>query len=215
MTDAPPRPIRVMLVDDHAMVRKGLAVFMLGFEGLLLVGEADSGEAAIRLCATCAPDVILMDMRLPEMDGAMATRAIRQQCPQAQVIVLSSFNEPQYIRNALEAGAIGYLIKDCTAVELVDAIRAASGGRATLSPAVTQTLVQSATHAPRPGIDLTERETEVLSLMVEGLNNAEIAKRLIVSPSTVKSHVSNVLSKLGVSSRTEAASLALRSGMVS
>jgi NarL family two-component system response regulator LiaR len=214
MTFSPAAPIRVMLVDDHAMVRKGLAAFMLGFEDLLLVGEADSGEAAIRLCASCAPDVILMDMRLPQMDGAMTTRAIRQAWPQVQVIVLSSFNEPQFIKSALEAGAIGYLIKDVTADELVKAIRAASDGRATLSPAVTQTLVQAATLAPRPGFDLTEREMDVLALMVEGLNNAQIAARLTVSPSTVKSHVSNILSKLEVSSRTEAASLALRTGMV-
>lgn len=214
MTHSPAEPIRVMLVDDHAMVRKGLAAFMLGFEDLLLVGEADSGESAIPLCATCAPDVVLMDMRLPHMDGAMATRAIREAWPQVQVLVLTSFHEPQYIKSALEAGAIGYLIKDITADELAKAIRAASVGQATLSPVVTQALVQSATRTTQPGMDLTEREMEVLALMVEGLNNAQIAARLTVSPSTVKSHVSNILSKLVVSSRTEAASLALRTGMV-
>jgi NarL family two-component system response regulator LiaR len=211
---SPLKPIRVMLVDDHTMVRRGLAAFLKVFNDLQLVGEAESGEDAIQLCAEVMPDVILMDMVLPLMDGAATTRIIRQQFPQVQVIVLTSFKEGKLINNALEAGAIGYLIKDVSADELAKAIRAAYSGRATLSPEAAQTLVETANQPPVPGLDLTEREREVLALMIEGLNNTQIAGSLTVSPSTIKSHVSNILSKLGVASRTEAVTLALRSRIV-
>ena len=208
------QPIRVMLVDDHTMVRRGLAAFLKIFDDLQLAGEAESGEAAIQLCADLLPDVILMDMVMPDMDGAAATRAIRQQFPQVQVIALTSFKEGDLVKNALEAGAIGYLLKDVSADELVRAIRAAHAGRATLSPEAAQALVETANQPPAPGLDLTERELEVLALMVEGLNNTQIAGRLSVSSSTIKSHVSNILSKLGVASRTEAVTLALRNHIV-
>ena len=214
MTTSPSKSIRVMLVDDHTMVRRGLATFLKVFDDLQLVGEAESGEAAIKLCAEVLPDVILMDMALPVMDGATATRAIRQQFPQVQVIVLTSFKEGEFIKNALEAGAIGYLLKDVSADELVDAIRAAHAGRATLSPEAAQALVETSNQRRTPGLDLTEREREVLALMIEGLNNTQIAGRLTVSPSTIKSHVSNILAKLGVASRTEAVTLALRNRIV-
>ena len=214
MTISPSQPIRVLLVDDHTMVRRGLATFLKVFDDLQLVGEAESGEAAIQLCAEVLPDVILMDMALPMMDGATATRAIRKHFPQVQVIALTSFKEGKIIRNALEAGAIGYLLKDVSADELVRAIRAAHAGRATLSPEAAQALVETANQPPAPGLDLTEREREVLTLMIEGLNNTQIAGRLTVSPSTIKSHVSNILSKLGVASRTEAVTLALRNRIV-
>lgn len=213
MNDAASQLIRVMLVDDHAMVRRGLATFLKIFDDLQLVGEAESGEAAIQLCAEVLPDVILMDMVLPDMDGAASTRVIRQRFPQVQVIALTSFKTGDLVRNALEAGAIGYLLKDVTAEELVRAIRAAHAGRATLSPEVAQTLVQLASQ-PQPGHSLTERELEVLALMVAGLNNTQIAGKLTVSPSTIKSHVSNILSKLGVASRTEAVTLALRNHII-
>jgi NarL family two-component system response regulator LiaR len=203
-----------MLVDDHSMVRQGLATFLKVFDDLQLAGEAESGEAAIQLCAEVLPDVILMDMVLPGMDGATATRAIRQQYPQVQVIALTSFKEGNLVKNALEAGAIGYLLKDVSADELARAIRAAHAGRATLSPEAAQALVETANQPPTPGLDLTEREREVLALMIEGLNNTQIAGRLTVSPSTIKSHVSNILSKLGVASRTEAVALAMRSRIV-
>jgi NarL family two-component system response regulator LiaR len=199
-----------MLVDDHTMVRHGLATFLRVYDDLQLVGEAESGEVAIQLCAEVKPDVILMDMVLPAMDGATATRAIRQQFPQVQVIALTSFKEGGLIKHALESGAIGYLLKDVSADELARAIRAAHAGRATLSPEVAQALVQTTNQPAAPGFDLTEREHEVLTLMIEGLNNTQIAGRLGVSPSTIKSHVSNILSKLGVASRTEAVTLALR-----
>ena len=215
MTTSPSTPIRVMLVDDHTMVRRGLATFLKVFDDLQLVGEADNGEAAIQVCAEVLPDVILMDMALPVMDGATATRAIRQQFPQVQVIVLTSFKEGELIRNALEAGAIGYLLKDLSADELVWAIRAAHAGRATLSPEAAQALVETTNQPPMPGLNLTEREREVLTLMIEGLNNTQIAGRLTVSPSTIKSHVSSILAKLGVASRTEAVTLALRNRIIS
>jgi len=215
MTNSPTAPIRVMLVDDHTMVRRGLATFLKAFDDLVLAGEAGSGEEAIQLCGESLPDVVLMDMVMPDMDGATATRAIRQQFPQVQVIALTSFKEGELIRNALEAGAIGYLLKDVSADELVQAIRAAHAGRATLSPEAAQSLVQSVIQPPDPGFDLTDREREVLTLMIEGLNNTQIAGSLSVSPSTIKSHVSNILSKLGVTSRTEAVTLSLRNHIIS
>ena len=216
-------PIRVMIVDDHAMVRRGLATILKVFDDssegagrpLQLAGEAENGVAAIQLCGEILPDVVLMDMVMPEMDGATATRAICEKYPQVQVIALTSFKEGDLVKNALEAGAIGYLLKDVSADELARAIRAAHAGRATLSPEAAQALVENANLPPVPGLDLTEREREVLALMVEGLNNTQIAGRLTVSPSTIKSHVSSVLSKLGVASRTEAVALALRNHIVS
>ena len=213
MTTSPSLPIRIMVVDDHAMVRRGLATFLMVFDDFQLVGEAESGEESIQRCAEILPDVILMDMVMPGMNGATATRAIRKQFPQVQVIALTSFKEGDLIRSALEAGAIGYLLKDVSADGLARAIRAAHAGRATLSPEAAQSLVETASQPPTPGLDLTEREREVLGLMVEGLNNIQIAGKLTVSPSTVKSHVSNILSKLGVASRTEAVTLALRHGL--
>ena len=207
-------PIRVMLVDDHTMVRKGLATFLKVFKDLLLVGEAESGAAAIKLCGEIQPDVVLMDMVLPDMDGATITREIRLKFPQIQVIVLSSFKEGELVKKALDAGAIGYLLKDVSADELGTAIRSAQAGRATLSPEAARSLVENATLPPIPGLDLTEREREVLALMVEGLSNTQIAGKLTVSSSTIKSHVSNILSKLGVASRTEAVTLALRHHIV-
>lgn len=208
-------PIRVMLVDDHIMVRKGLATFLKIYDDLQLVGEAENGAAAIKLCGEIQPDVVLMDMVMPDMDGAAVTSIIRGQFPRVQVIVLTSFKEGDLIKKALEAGAIGYLLKDVSADELAKAIRSANAGRATLSPEAAQSLVENASLPPAPGLDLTERERDVLALMIEGLSNTQIAGRLTVSPSTIKSHVSNILSKLGVASRTEAVTLALRNHIIS
>jgi NarL family two-component system response regulator LiaR len=214
MTKNSVKPIRVMVVDDHTMVRRGLATILKVFDDLELAGEAANGQAAIDLCARIQPDVILMDMVLPGMDGATATRLIRKQSPSVQVLALTSFKEESLVQSALQAGAIGYLLKDVSADDLAQAIRAAHAGRSTLSPEAAQALVHATSQPPQPGLDLTERERVVLGLMVEGLNNTQIAARLTVSPSTVKSHVSNILAKLGIASRTEAVAIALRTHLV-
>jgi NarL family two-component system response regulator LiaR len=210
MTTSPSPRIRVVIVDDHPMVRRGLATFLKVYDDLELAGEAADGKEAVELCARLRPDVVLMDMAMPEMDGATATRLIRKQSPAVKVVMLTSFKDEILIQSALQAGAIGYLLKDVSADELAQAIRAAHAGHSTLSPEVAEVIVQAAGQPPKPGLDLTERERAVLALMIEGLNNTQIAGKLGVSPSTIKTHVSNVLSKLGVSSRTEAVTLALR-----
>jgi NarL family two-component system response regulator LiaR len=214
MKKTPSPRIRVLVVDDHTMVRRGLATFLKVFDDLELAGEAAGGQEAVQLCAKVQPDVVLMDMVMPDMDGPTATRLIREQSPSIQVIALTSFKEESLVQGALQAGAIGYLLKDVSADELAQAIRSAHAGRSTLSPEAAQALVHAVSQPPATGLDLTERERVVLALMVEGLNNTQIAGRLTVSPSTIKSHVSNILSKLGVSSRTEAVTLALRNGLV-
>ena len=214
MTTPSSARIRVLVVDDHTMVRRGLATFLKVFDDLELAGEAASGQAAIQLCTQLQPDVVLMDIVMPDMDGATATRLIRKQSPRIQVLALTSFKEEILVQSALQAGAIGYLLKDVSADELAQAIRAAHAGRSTLSPEAAQALVHATSQPPASGIELSEREREVLALIVEGLNNTQIAGRLSVSPSTVKSHVSGILTKLGVSSRTEAATLALRRRLV-
>jgi two-component system, NarL family, response regulator LiaR len=208
------QPIRVLIVDDHTMVRRGLTTFLKVFDDMELAGEAASGQAAVEQCARLQPDVVLMDMVMPEMDGATATRLIRKLSPKIQVLALTSFKEEILVQSALQAGAIGYLLKDISADELAEAIRSAHAGRSTLSPEASQALVHASSQPPAPGLDLTERERVVLTCMAEGLNNTQIAARLGVSPSTVKSHVSNILAKLGVASRTEAVSLALRNRLV-
>lgn len=202
--------IRVMIVDDHLMVRRGLATFLKVYKNFELVGEADSGEAAIQLCAKLQPDVVLMDMVMQGMDGGAATRLIRKQCPSAQVIALTSFKDEILVKSALQAGAISYLLKGVSASELAQAIRAAHAGRPTISAEATEALVRAASQEVVSVPSLTEREHEVLLLMVEGLNNTQIAGRLVVRPSTVKSHVSSILAKLGVASRSEAVALAVR-----
>jgi len=206
--------IRVMLVDDHAVVRSGLAAFLLAFDDLDLVGEAGNGREAVRLASQVKPDVVLMDLMMPAMDGAATTRAIREQCPKVQVIALTSFPEDDLVKGALQAGAIGYLLKNVSADELAWAIRAARVGKPTIAPEAQQALIHAAT-APRSlGFDLTEREKEVLVLMVEGISNPEIAERLVVSRATVKFHISSILSKLDASSRTEAVAIALQRKLV-
>lgn len=207
-------PIKVMIVDDHAVVRSGLAAFLMAYDDLDLVGQAGSGKEAVRLCERAAPDVVLMDLVMPEMDGAATTRAVKERCPDTQVIALTSFKEDDLVTGALQAGAIGYLLKNVSADELANAIRAARAGKPTLAAEAAQALIHTASQPRAPGHDLTAREREVLALMVQGLNNPEIADKLIVGRSTVKFHVSSILGKLGASSRTEAVALALQHKLV-
>ncbi len=208
-------PIRVMIVDDHAVVRSGLSAFLMAYDDLEFVGEASGGLDAVRKCPDIRPDVILMDLVMPEVDGSEATRLIREACPQVQVIALTSYKEEELVQGALKAGAIGYLLKNVSAEELANAIRAAYAGRPTLAPEAAEVLIKAATHKKEetdPG--LTDRELDILQLMVDGLSNPDIAKKLYVSRSTVKFHVSNILMKLGAASRTEAVSMAIHGRLV-
>lgn len=197
-------PILVVIVDDHAMLRKGLAVFLLSYSDLKLVGEAANGEEALVLCADQRPDVVLMDLMMPIMDGVVATRLIRHDYPETQVIALTSFGEETLIKGVLEAGAISYLFKKVSADDLAKAIRAAKAGFSTFAPEVTEILVRSVQQPTSMFQNLTARERDVLALMVKGMGNNEIAAQLMISLSTTKSHVSSILAKLGLVSRTEA-----------
>jgi NarL family two-component system response regulator LiaR len=207
-------PIRVMIVDDHAVVRSGLNAFLDSFDDLQIVGSARSGEEALQLCEEFQPDVILMDLLMPGMDGAAATKIIRQKYPLTQVIILTSFKEENMIHKAIQAGAIGYLLKDVQAEEIAKAIRMAKKGQSTLSPEATQALMHFASQPGPLGFDLSDREREVLGLMVKGMNNTEIAEHLVVSLSTIKHHVSHILSKLDATNRSEAVALAVQNHLI-
>jgi len=203
-----PPPIRVIIVDDHAMTRIGLRFFLTAYEDLELVGEAGTGEEALALCHQTRPDVVLMDMVMPGMDGAQTIRRIRREHPQTRILVLTSFEQDDMVQQALQAGAIGYLLKNVSAQTLAEAIRAAHTGRSTLAEEIAGAVVALAHQPSNLGHDLTQREREVLALLVTGLPNAQIAERLAISQATVKYHVRSILNKLGAASRTEAVSLA-------
>jgi NarL family two-component system response regulator LiaR len=204
-------PIHVLIADDHDMLREGLAAFLRAYGDLRLVGEAANGHEAVRMCHELRPDVVLIDLVMPGMDGVTAIQVIHEKQPDVQLIVLSTFSDEKLVKSALRAGAIGYLLKNVSASRLAEAIRAAHAGLPILSPEISRTIVGPGDDLQIPvGNRLTQRETEVLGLMVAGLSNAEIAQRLTISTYTVKNHVSGILVKMGVSNRTEAVSKALR-----
>jgi NarL family two-component system response regulator LiaR len=209
------RTIRVMAVDDHELLTSGIHYVLLSFDDLQLVATASNGDQALELCGQARPDVILMDMMMSGIDGPATTHAIRERFPKVRVLALSSFYDQELVQRAMEAGAIGYLLKGIPPNELAAAIRAAYAGRPTMAPEAIQALVRAARPSSRLGQDLTYRQREVLALLVEGLSNAEIAQRLVVSLPTVKGHVSNIISKLQASSRTEVALLAVKLKLVS
>ncbi len=206
--------IRVLVVDDHHMVRKGLIVLLENFDDFEVVGDAGDGQAGIMLAQRYKPDIVLMDMSMPGMGGVEATQAIHDTCPDTQVIALTSFSDDSTIQSALKAGAISYLMKNVSVDELAQAVRKAHQGKSTLAPEATQALISATRRPPEIGHDLSEREREVLAWLVEGLNNREIAERLMISNSTVKNHLSNIFSKMGTTSRTQAVALAVEHKIV-
>lgn len=206
--------IRVLLVDDHAAFRKGLAAFLEIFDDLELAGEAANGAEALQLCGQLEPEVVLMDVVMPVMDGVEAARLIRERYPHIRVVALTSFKERQQVQDIMQAGAMGYLLKDISAIELARAIRQAVAGQTTLALEATQALVEAQVQAPRAAYDLTDRELEVLALLAEGLNNRQIAQKLYLSHNTIKSHISNILMKMGASGRVEAVAQALKRGLL-
>jgi NarL family two-component system response regulator LiaR len=213
-------PITVLIVDDHQLVRDGVRAYLEAQPGLQVVGEAASGEAAVRLAGELVPDVVLMDLVMPGMDGVEATWRVRRVSPRSQVVVLTSFHDDAHVFNAVKAGALSYLLKDVGPAELADAVRAAANGEAVLNPRVAARLVAEMRAPAGPGRganpfgELSEREREVLLLVAQGLSNAEIAERLTLSEKTVKGHVSNVLGKLHLADRTQAAVFAWREGLM-
>jgi NarL family two-component system response regulator LiaR len=209
--ESPGTPIRLMIVDDYYVVRQGLRYIAQEMSDIEVVAEASDGDYAVSICQETQPDVVLMDIRMPRKSGIDATRLIRETCPKTQVIALTTYADESDIQAVLKAGAIGFLLKNVPGEELASAIRRAHSGQSSLAPEAAQVLIRATTvsRAIHPGRNLTGREIEVLALMAEGLSNREISGRLTISSSTVKNHVSNILSKLGTTSRTQAVALAV------
>ncbi len=205
--------IRVLIADDHLVVREGLEAMLHSSDEFEIVGQAVDGLEALQLAEELRPDVVLIDVQMPKMDGIEATRRIIQQAPATQVVILSSFDQDEYIYKAIQAGARGYVLKDTELYALLDVIRAAAQGESVLPPNIATKLVEHIS-AQRTQAHLTKREQEVLCLLAKGLRNKEIASQLNIAERTVKSHVANIIAKLGVSSRTEAVSQALKEGRV-
>ncbi|MET9854802.1 response regulator transcription factor [Streptomyces sp. NPDC006450] len=214
--------IRVLIVDDQMMVREGFSVLLNAMDGIEVAGEAVNGREAIAQVAALKPDVVLMDIRMPEMNGLEATREIVAADTNAKVLVLTTFDLDEYVYQALRAGASGFLLKDASASQLADGVRVVAAGEALLAPSVTKRLItefsklsETRTQVASTGVtELTERETEVLVLIAQGLSNAEIADRLIIAESTIKTHVSRILVKLGLRDRTQAAVFAYETRLV-
>ena len=208
------KKIRIMIVDDHSVVRSGLSAFLMVMEDLELVSEASSGEEAVARALEIHPDVILMDLKMPGMGGVAAIRAIHQGDPKIKIIALTSYIDDGLVQGALQAGANGYLMKNVQADELSMSIRTAAAGRLTLSPEASKALSESSDYPVIPAEDLTDRERDVLRLMIDGLSNNEIAEKLIISPSTVKYHIGNIYTKLDVDSRVAAVSIAIQRELI-
>ena len=208
-------PIKVMVVDDHPVVRDGLKNMFLVFDDLELISEAEDGNQALELCRHETPDVIMMDIVMPRMDGISATRAVLERFPQVKIIILTSFPDDNLVQKSLEAGAIGYVLKNAPIDDLANAVRSAYAGRPTLAPEATMALIRAKTGPLKPGSDLSQREREVLALIAQGLSNEEIARQLVISPATARHHVSACIEKLGAANRAQAASLAIKHGLVS
>lgn len=208
--------IRLLIVDDHKVVRNGLRVFVSLYDDIEVVGAAKNGQQALDQCRAHQPDVVLMDMVMPVMDGPTATRLIREQFPKVQVVALTSFDEEEIVHQAIEAGAVGFLYKDVEEEELIGAIRCAREGRPVLAPEAMQALMRRTARPMEPSTiePLTNREREVLSLVAQGLTNPQIAEQLVISPSTVQFHVHNILGKLDVQTRTEAVATAIQSKLI-
>ncbi len=206
--------IRVLVVDDHKVVRKGLRTFIAVNDDLELVGEAGNGEEAIKQAEALSPDVVLMDLKMPVMDGPTAIEHIRASSPDVQIVALTSFDDESLAQRAIDAGAIGYLFKDAEEEELISAIRLASQGRSVLAPGAMRALVARSSDTEPYQVRLTDRELEILRLVTRGLTNPQIAERLIISVSTVNFHVHNILDKLGAKTRTEAVAIAAREGLI-
>lgn len=210
--------ISVLLVDDHAMVRQGVRAFLVTQPDVSVIGEAGTGDDAVKLAAQHIPDVILMDLIMPDMDGVEATRRVKQVSPRSQVVVLTSYHEDEHIFPALKAGALSYILKDVSAEELATAVRKAAAGEAVLHPRVAARVIKELqgrrAEAVNPFTELSERELEVLKLIADGMSNAEMAAKLVLSEKTIKGHVSNILSKLHLVDRTQAAVYAWREGVV-
>jgi NarL family two-component system response regulator LiaR len=201
--------IKVMIIDDHDIVRQGLIVLLDNFDDFDVVADVGNARLGVDMCVQLQPQVVLMDIVMPAMDGITATKLIHQKCPNTQVIALTSFNDEDNVQQALQAGAISYLMKNVSIDELANAVRKAVQGVSTLSPEATRSLINASTRPPQLGHNLTSRELEVLALMAQGLNNREIGEKLFISSATVKNHVSNILDKLGTTSRTQAVALAV------
>ena len=210
------KAIRVLAVDDHELLRRGIRFSLLAVEDIELVGEAQDSDEALQQCEALHPDVVLMDMRLAgsKLNGIETTQLVRSRFPQIQVIILSSFHDKDMVQGAMQAGAIGYLVKGVSGKDLTEAIRAAYAGKPTLVAEALDDLVQPSSKEYQVGHDLTEREQEVLPLLVEGLSNPQIAQQMHLSTAAVKYHVSNILSKLEASNRTEAATIAIEHNLV-
>jgi len=208
------KSIDVLIVDDHPIVRHGIRTIMLTFDDINVIGEAGNGQEALAFCQETLPDVILMDIVMPGMNGVEATQALLERYPQLKIIMLTSFPDQDAVQQTLEAGAAGYLLKDTPKEVVGEAIRSAHEGRTVLAPEATEALIKARTSPPKPGYDLSDREREVLALIVEGLSNDEIAERLMISPNTVRKHVSACMSKLEATNRAQAAAEAVRHNLV-